>query len=177
MWDGDCSRSAASHCFMTAISTPRRAATTRWGRALSSAKKDLLARAGRLAMLGRRAFGVRENDFEHYIDNVRSEGQRALKQYGMLVVPGAEITQNRLRGRKNSHIIALDIKNYISADQSADDILRQIRRQGGLSIACHPHHRTRDGSRSAPATCGITASSCRISSTSGKRPIAMICFP
>jgi 3',5'-nucleoside bisphosphate phosphatase len=58
------------------------------------------------------------------------------------VVPGAEITQNRLRGRKNSHIIALDIKNYISADQSADDILREIRRQGGLSIACHPHHRT-----------------------------------
>ena len=60
----------------------------------------------------------------------------------MLVVPGAEITQNRLRGRKNSHIIALDIKNYISADQSAGDILREIRRQGGLSIACHPHHRT-----------------------------------
>jgi len=60
----------------------------------------------------------------------------------MLVVPGAEITQNQLRGRKNSHIIALDIKNYISADQSAADILREIRRQGGLSIACHPHHRT-----------------------------------
>jgi hypothetical protein len=105
-------------------------------------KKDLLARAGRLATLGRRAFGVRENDFEHYIDNVRSEARRALEQYGMLVVPGAEITQNRLRGRKNSHIIALDIKNYISADQSAADILREIRRQGGLSIACHPHHRT-----------------------------------
>jgi len=105
-------------------------------------KKDLLARAGRLATLGCRAFGVRENDFEHYIDNVRSEARRALEQYGMLVVPGAEITQNRLRGRKNSHIIALDIKNYISADQSADDILREIRWQGGLSIACHPHHRT-----------------------------------
>ena len=104
-------------------------------------KKDLLARAGRLATLGRRAFGVRENDFEHYIDNVRSEARRALEQYGMLVVPGAEITQNQLRGRKNSHIIALDIKKYISADQSADAILREIRRQGGLSIACHPHHR------------------------------------
>ena len=73
-------------------------------------KKDLLARAGRLATLGRRAFGVREQDFEHYLENVRTEAQRALKQYGMLVIPGAEITQNRLRGRKNSHIIALDIQ-------------------------------------------------------------------
>ena len=43
--------------------------------------------------------------------------------------------------RSNSHIIALDIKKFISADQSADAILREIRRQGALSIACHPHHR------------------------------------
>ena len=32
-------------------------------------------------------------------------------------------------------------QEYISADQPADDILREIRRQGALSIACHPHHR------------------------------------
>jgi hypothetical protein len=105
-------------------------------------KKDLLARAGRIATLGRRAFGVRENDFEEYLADVRHEAKRALDQYGLLVIPGAEITQNRLRGKKNSHIIALDIAQYISADQAADDILRDIRRQGGVSIACHPHHRT-----------------------------------
>ncbi len=104
-------------------------------------KKDLLARAGRLATLGRRAFGVREADFAAYLDDIRKEGRRALERYGMLVIPGAEITQNRLQGKKNSHIIALDIKKYVSADQSADDILREIRRQGALSIACHPHHR------------------------------------
>ena len=74
-------------------------------------KKDLLARAGRIAALGRRAFGVREHDFEHYLENVRAEAARALEQYGMLVIPGAEITQNRLRGRKNSHIIGLALKS------------------------------------------------------------------
>lgn len=105
-------------------------------------KKDLLARAGRIATLGRRAFGVREDDFEGYLADIRQEAARALGQYGMLVVPGAEVTQNRLRGRKNSHIIALDVTRYISADQRADEILREIRRQGGISIACHPHHRT-----------------------------------
>jgi len=104
-------------------------------------KKDLLARAGRIATLGRRAFGVREEQFEGYLAAIRTEATRAMRQYGLLVVPGAEVTQNRLRGRKNSHIIALDIKKFISADQSADAILREIRRQGALSIACHPHHR------------------------------------
>jgi 3',5'-nucleoside bisphosphate phosphatase len=105
-------------------------------------KKDLLARAGRIATLGRRAFGVRLEDFDAYLEDIRKQARRALERYGMLVIAGAEITQNRLRGKKNSHVIALDIKKYISADQSADEILREIRRQGALSIACHPHHRT-----------------------------------
>jgi len=104
-------------------------------------KKDLLARAGRIATLGRRAFGVREEEFEGYLAAIRTEAARAMQQYGLLLVAGAEVTQNRLRGRKNSHIIALDIKKFISADQSADAILREIRRQGALSVACHPHHR------------------------------------
>jgi 3',5'-nucleoside bisphosphate phosphatase len=104
-------------------------------------KRDVLARVGRLAMLGRRRFGVREEDFEEYLADIRTEAKRAMSTYGMLVVPGAEITQNKLNGRKNSHVIALDIRKYISADQPADQILREIRRQGALSIACHPHHR------------------------------------
>jgi predicted metal-dependent phosphoesterase TrpH len=104
-------------------------------------KRDLLARAGRIATLGQRAFGIVEDRFAAYLDAVRGEGERARREYDMLVVPGAEITQNRLTGRKNAHIISLDIKQYISADQKADDILREIRRQGALSIACHPHHR------------------------------------
>lgn len=105
-------------------------------------KRDVLAAAGRLATLGRRRFGVREEDFDAYLDDIRTQADRALRQYGMLVIPGAEVTQNRLRGKKNSHIIALDIREFISADQSADEILRQIRRQSAVSVACHPHHRT-----------------------------------
>jgi hypothetical protein len=105
-------------------------------------KKDVLARAGRIATLGRRAFGVREEDFDAYLEDIDTQARRAWKQYGLLVLPGAEVTQNQFRSKKNSHIIALDIKSYISADQRADDILREIRRQGALSIACHPHHRT-----------------------------------
>jgi predicted metal-dependent phosphoesterase TrpH len=102
----------------------------------------LLARIGRVATIGRRRFGVTEEVFDEYLEDIRREAIRAQQEYGMLVIPGAEITQNNLRGKKNSHIIALDITKYVSADQSANSILKEIRRQGGLSIACHPHHRT-----------------------------------
>lgn len=105
-------------------------------------ERDLLARAGRLATLGRKRFSVGRDDFQAYLDDIAREADRAWREYGLLVIPGAEVTQNRLRGRLNAHIIALGISEWISADQSAEAILTEIRRQGGLSIACHPHHRT-----------------------------------
>ena len=105
-------------------------------------KHDLLGRAGRLMSLGRRHFSITQDRFEDYLAEIAVEAKRALKLYDLLVIPGAEVTQNRLRSRKNAHIIALNIKEWISADQSAREILEEIRRQGAFSIACHPHHRT-----------------------------------
>ena len=105
-------------------------------------ERDLLGRAGRLLSLGRRHFSVTRERFDDYLADIAREAARARKIYGMLVIPGAEITQNRLRGRRNAHIIAWNIKEWISADQPARAILEEIRRQGAFSIACHPHHRT-----------------------------------
>jgi 3',5'-nucleoside bisphosphate phosphatase len=104
--------------------------------------RDLFARAGRLASLGYRRFSVTADGFQAYLDEIESEARRAKRLYDLFVIPGAEITQNHIRSKKNSHIIALNLTDYISADQPAEDILREIRRQGALSIACHPHHRT-----------------------------------
>jgi hypothetical protein len=134
-------------------------------------KKDFFARAGRLASLGRRMFGVRQETFEAYLADIRREAARALDQYGMLVIPGAEITQNRLRGRMNSHIIALDIKQYISADQKPMRFFAKssgrVRSASRVILTIAP----RGGLKSARAICGITARSCQGSSTSGKRRI------
>src|SRR5262249_44037059 len=105
-------------------------------------KRDLLARAGRMASLGMRQFSVTEERFDAYLEEIDAEARRARRLYDMLVLPGAEITQNHIRSKKNSHVVALGITEFVSADQPAEEILRAIRRQGGLSIACHPHHRT-----------------------------------
>ena len=104
-------------------------------------KRDMLARAGRLLSLGRRQFSVTDDRFEAYLEDIATEAVRARRLYDLLVLPGAEVTQNHIRSKKNSHIVALNISEFISADQPAEDILRAIRRQGALSIACHPHNR------------------------------------
>ena len=72
----------------------------------------------------------------------RPKRARAKRSTTCWCIPGAEITQNHIRSKKNSHIVALNISEHISADQPAEDILHEIRSQGALSIACHPHHRT-----------------------------------
>lgn len=105
-------------------------------------KGDMLARAARIASFGTRSFSVTKERFAEYLDDIAVEAKRARRLYDMLVIPGAEITQNHIRSKKNSHIVALNIREHIEADQPAEDILKEIRRQGALSVACHPHHRT-----------------------------------
>jgi predicted metal-dependent phosphoesterase TrpH len=105
-------------------------------------KRDLLSRVGRMASLGLKHFSVTEERFGAYMADLAGEARRARRLYDMLVIPGAEVTQNHIRSKKNSHVVALDLREFISADQPAEDILKEIRRQGALSIACHPHHRT-----------------------------------
>jgi len=103
--------------------------------------QDVLARAARVATFGRRRFSVTEESFAEYLGEIAEEAVRARRLYGMLVLPGAEITRNHVRAKKNAHIVALGLRSFISADQSPEEVLREIRRQGALSVACHPHHR------------------------------------
>jgi predicted metal-dependent phosphoesterase TrpH len=114
-------------------------------------KKDLLGRMGRLATLGRRRFSVTPETFDEYLADIGREADRGRREYGMLVIPGAEITQNHVRAKHNSHIVALGIQDFISADLKAKEILEAIREQDGISVACHPHHRTT--TRMEIATC------------------------
>ena len=102
-----------------------------------------------MATLGRRRFSITPETFDDYMADIEKESARAKRQYGMLVIPGAEVTQNHIRAKHNSHIVALGLKKFISADLKAKEILEEIRRQDAVSIACHPHHRTTttDGNR------------------------------
>ena len=95
-------------------------------------RKDLLARAGKLATFGFREFSVTEDRFAAYLDEIKAEAARARKLYDLLVIPGAEITQNHIRSKKNSHIVGLNLREYISADQPAEDVLKAIRNQGAF---------------------------------------------
>ena len=78
------------------------------------------------------------HNFHEYLETIKVQGKRALKQYGMLVIAGVEITKNSLSFHRSAHILAVGITDYISADGSILEILKKIKAQGALAIAAHP---------------------------------------
>ncbi|MBD3426283.1 MAG: phosphotransferase [Candidatus Omnitrophica bacterium] len=80
---------------------------------------------------------IHENGFRDYLELIRQEGLRAQEQYGMLVIPGIEISNNPAL----FHITAIDIKTYIDPDQDVEELIEQIHQQDALAVACHPHYK------------------------------------
>lgn len=78
------------------------------------------------------------NNFQEYLEVLGEEGERAWKQYKMLVLPGFEISKNSISNHRSAHIVAVGITEYVAADPDVTEIARSIRAQGALAIAAHP---------------------------------------
>jgi predicted metal-dependent phosphoesterase TrpH len=92
---------------------------------------------GKLA--NRFRFTVNEDNFDAYMSHVGREAERAWAKYGMLVIPGVEITKNHLTSDKSAHILILNIKEFIPASWDYEKIFLEAKHQDALIIACHPH--------------------------------------
>jgi predicted metal-dependent phosphoesterase TrpH len=85
-------------------------------------------------------FSVKEDNFETYMAHIRQETERAWDKYGMLIIPGVEITKNYLSSDKSAHILIIDIKEFIPACWDYEKLFLEAKKQDALIIACHPHH-------------------------------------
>ena len=81
-----------------------------------------------------------ERTFDAYLARVHAEAARALETYGMLVIPGVEITRDFLDTDLSAHLLLIDIKEFVPASWSYERIFEAARAQDALVIACHPHH-------------------------------------
>ncbi len=76
--------------------------------------------------------------FPIYLALLRSEAERAWKQYRMVVLPGVELTKNSISNHRSAHVVGIGIHSYIPADGDVRDLARAVRAQGGVAIAAHP---------------------------------------
>jgi predicted metal-dependent phosphoesterase TrpH len=93
--------------------------------------------------LGRIAHGIRHSlnpvSWKRYVEEIDREAGRAWRTYGMVVLPGAEMTRNTINRDTSVHVLTLGLDEYLSADGDPLEMLREIRARGAVSVACHPH--------------------------------------
>ena len=86
---------------------------------------------------GTRFVGV--HNWRAYLDAVRTEAERAACLYGLLVIPGLELTDDHADPLRSAHALALGLRTFVSVELGLRTAVEDARRQGAAIIAAHPH--------------------------------------
>lgn len=79
-----------------------------------------------------------------YLESIDAEAERARALYGMLLMPGLELTLNDPEPAQAAHALAVGLREFVSPDLGIADAMRAAREAGAALIAAHPHAETPD---------------------------------
>jgi len=115
-----------------------------------------------------------KDNFDAYRAEVDAEAARAWDEFGMLVIAGAELTQNRIRRATSAHVLALDIDTFISAEGSVEEML--VRANDPVPSSSRAIRTNSRSGSPTPSTYGIAAMKSRRPYTFGSSPAGGTCF-
>jgi 3',5'-nucleoside bisphosphate phosphatase len=82
---------------------------------------------------------VDELSWPHYLAEVEREAARAWRTYGMLVIPGLELTFNDDEPVLAAHAVAVGLRSFVSVDEGIAGAMRTAAEAGAAIIAAHPN--------------------------------------
>lgn len=82
---------------------------------------------------------VRARTHRAYLDELDAEAERARRRYGLLVVPGLELTVQDPDPRRAGHALAIGLRSFVSVDDGLVVALREAREAGAALVAAHPY--------------------------------------
>jgi hypothetical protein len=74
-----------------------------------------------------------------YVTAIEREARRAREQYGLLLIPGLELTFHDGVPRQSGHALALSLRSWIGLDRGLEHALHEARAAGAATVAAHPH--------------------------------------
>jgi predicted metal-dependent phosphoesterase TrpH len=75
-----------------------------------------------------------------YLAAIRAEAERAAARYGMLVIPGLELTyDDPADSTRSAHAVAVGLEQFVSLDGGIAAAMEEARAAGAALIAAHPH--------------------------------------
>jgi hypothetical protein len=74
-----------------------------------------------------------------YLAEINREGTRALSAYGLLLVPGFELTYNDPNPDRAAHAVAVGLHTLVAMDDGPAAAMEKARAAGAAILAAHPH--------------------------------------
>jgi 3',5'-nucleoside bisphosphate phosphatase len=87
---------------------------------------------------------VTEDAFVPYLRAIERAATRARLEYGMLVIPGLELTWDDPDPAWAAHAVCVGVHRFIGLDDGLDAALDRAESQGAAIIAAHPHSLSTD---------------------------------
>lgn len=97
-----------------------------------------------LAAPGTEARHVHAGNHAAYLRAIEEEAERARSLYGLLLVPGLEITCDDPDPGLAAHAVAVGLRSFIPPGVGIAEAMRAAREAGAAIIAAHPHGEERD---------------------------------
>jgi predicted metal-dependent phosphoesterase TrpH len=80
-----------------------------------------------------------EESFADYLDEIDNEAGRARITYGLLVIPGLELTYDDDDPLRAAHAVAVGLRTFVGMDDGLERALADARAAGAALIAAHPY--------------------------------------
>ena len=98
------------------------------------------------------ACGVHAANHADYLAEILSQADRARRDYGLLLLPGLELTYNDPDPSVAAHAVAVGCRAFVGVDDGLEVALAQARDEGAALIAAHPYLQESGGCSPARAT-------------------------
>jgi predicted metal-dependent phosphoesterase TrpH len=82
---------------------------------------------------------VHAGNYGGYLEEVEAEAERARARYGLLVLPGLELTYDDPEPTRAAHALALGLRGFVGLDDGLEQALAQARGLGAALVAAHPY--------------------------------------
>ena len=84
---------------------------------------------------------VEASNLDAYLAAIESESIRARSRYGLLVVPGFELTYNDPNPDRAGHAVAVGLRTLVAMDDGPAAAMEIARDRGAAIVVAHPHDR------------------------------------
>ena len=103
-----------------------------------SAGFDVLAITDHVCRSGESSCSLRAEDHARYLETLEAEAERARRLYGLLVIPGLELTWED-RPERSAHALAVGVRDWIGLDDGLAQALQTAEAAGAALIGAHPY--------------------------------------